>query len=102
MSKSRILRNFLIILIVIINIGCDQVTKKIVRDNIKPEETISLVSNHVMITNVENTGAFLSAGTSLPKTAKNILLSILPVIALALGIFFIFSKQQLSNLTIVG
>jgi signal peptidase II len=63
---------------------------------------IFLVKNHVTITNVENSGAFLSAGTSLPKTAKNILLSVLPVIALVLGIFFVFSKTQLPVLSVAG
>jgi signal peptidase II len=102
MPNSRILKNLLIAVVVIVNIGCDQVSKELVRKNIKPDQVISLVDNHVTITNVENSGAFLSAGTSLPKTAKNILLSILPVIALIVGIFFIFSRQQLSNLTILG
>jgi signal peptidase II len=102
MSKSRLIKNFFILLVVVVNIGCDQVSKKIVRENVRPDEMIFLVKNRVTITNVENSGAFLSAGNSLPKATKNILLSVLPVIALMLGIFFIFSKHQLSNLSLVG
>ena len=102
MPKSRLLRNLFIILILLVNIGCDQVSKKIVRENIKPDEMIFLVKNHVAITNVENSGAFLSTGTSLPITTKNVLLSVLPVIALTLGIFFVFSRTQLSTLSVAG
>src|SRR6266498_4197873 len=95
MSTPRLVKTFLILAIVIVNIGCDQVSKKMVRHNIKPFETIHLLSNHLTVTHVENTGAFLSTGDSLPKTAKNILLSLLPLIALVLGTVFIFSKQNL-------
>jgi len=102
MSTPRLVKTFLILAIVVANIGCDQVSKKMVRQNIKPHETIHLLSNHLTVTRVENTGAFLSAGDSLPKTAKNILLSLLPVIALVLGTIFIFSKQNLPTSMLAG
>jgi len=96
------IKTFLILAIVIVNIGCDQVAKKMVRHNIKPYETIHLLNNHLTVTRVENTGAFLSTGDSLPKTAKNILLSILPVIALVLGSIFIFTKQNMPTSMLIG
>jgi len=102
MSTPRFVKTLLIILIVIANIGCDQVSKKIVRQNIRPYETIHLLNNHITVTHVENTGAFLSAGGSLPKTAKNILLAILPVIALILGSIFIFTKKNMPVSMLAG
>src|SRR6266487_3421659 len=96
MSTPRLVKIFPILAIIIANIGCDQVSKKIVRQNIKPYESIYLLSNYLTVTRVENTGAFLSTGDSLPKAAKNILFSLLPVIALILGSIFIFSKQNMS------
>lgn len=101
MSKS-LLKTFFIIAIVVANIGCDQISKKVVRQNIKPFETIHLLSNHLTVTHVENTGAFLSAGDSLPKTTKNILLSILPVIALIVGSIFIFTKHNMPLAMLAG
>src|SRR5437773_6767016 len=98
----RLVKTFLILAIVIANIGCDQVSKKMVRHNIKPYETIHLLSNHLTVTRVENTGAFLSTGDSLPKAAKNILLSILPVIALIFGSIFIFTKQNMPISMLTG
>ena len=102
MPGKHIIKTVLILSIVIINIGCDQVSKKIVRRNINPYETIHLLSNHITITNVENSGAFLSAGDSLPKTAKNILFSILPLIAVGLGFIYVLSKQNISIPLLLG
>jgi signal peptidase II len=102
MTTNRLIKTILILSIVIINIGCDQVSKKIVRQNINPYQTIQLLSNHLTLTRVENTGAFLSTGDSLPKTAKNILLSLLPLLAIALGLIFILSKQNISNGMLAG
>jgi signal peptidase II len=102
MNTTRLVKNFLILAIVIVNIGCDQVSKKIVRQNVRPYETIHLFNNHVTLTRVENSGAFLSAGDALPKTTKNVLLSILPVIALILGSIFIFTKQNMPISMLAG
>jgi signal peptidase II len=102
MKLTRHVKILLILLIIIVNIGCDQVSKKIVRQNVKPHEAIHLVSNHVTVTNVENTGAFLSLGTSLPKAVKNILLSLLPFIAVLLGLLYVLTKHDLPNLMLAG
>jgi signal peptidase II len=102
MITSRLVRILLIIAIIMANIGCDQVSKKVVRKNIEPFEAIHLLNNHLTLTRVENTGAFLSAGDSLPKSAKNILFAILPVIALAMGIAYITVKKNLSTLMLIG
>ena len=102
MITKRLIKSFFILTIVVINIGCDQVSKKIVRQNIQPYETIRLLSNHVTVTRVENTGAFLSAGDSLPKTLKHILLSLIPMIVLALAAVYVFSKQALSHTMLIG
>ena len=102
MITPRLVKIFLILALVIANVGCDQVSKKMVRHNIKPYETIHLLSNHLTVTRVENTGAFLSTGDSLPKAAKNILLSILPVIALIFGSIFIFTKQNIPTSMLIG
>jgi len=102
MNTKRWSKIILILFVIITNIGCDQASKKIVRQTIAPSETISLLGDHLTITNVENTGAFLSLGDSLPKTVKNILLSLLPFIAIALGLFYVLHKQHLPNLMLAG
>jgi signal peptidase II len=102
MTTNRLLKIFLILSIVIVNIGCDQVSKKMVRQHISPYEAIHLLNDHLTVTHVENTGAFLSAGDSLPKAAKNILLSLLPLIAIAIGMVYVLSKQTMTNTMLTG
>jgi signal peptidase II len=84
------------------NIGCDQVSKKIVRHNVAPYEIISVLNNHLTVTHAENPGAFLSLGDSLPKAAKNILLSILPLLVLAIVFYYTITKHTIPRATLVG
>src|SRR5215208_7029761 len=102
MVKNRSIQVLLILFLVITNISCDQVSKKIVRNSIRENEMIHLANEHITLTNVENTGAFLSTGSSLPGTAKHILLSFIPMLAIILGLIYILSKQDLNRSLLVG
>jgi len=101
MSRKRIFRTLLILIIVIGNIGCDQVTKTIVRNNIAEKEVISL-GKHFLLTKVENTGAFLSLGDSLSEFTRTLLLSALPVLLLALGFHYLLTNKNLSKTKLIG
>ncbi|CAG4998218.1 Lipoprotein signal peptidase [Dyadobacter sp. CECT 9275] len=96
MTTDRIIRNILIVFILIANIGCDQISKRIVRDEIGEYETISLVKDHLTLTKVENTGAFLSVGSTLPDSIKFFLLSIVPLLALSFGIVYLLRRKNLT------
>ena len=93
---------FLVLLIVALNTGCDQVSKIIVRENINYNEQISIIKNHLILTKVENTGAFLSAGNDLPYALRLILLSILPVIVLGFGLYYLIVKVNLPKIMQIG
>jgi len=95
MLTKGITRTILILFVVILNIGCDQVSKKMVRDKVSADDNIEVIGNHLTVTHVENTGAFLSVGDSLPKAAKNLLLSALPLIALILGLRIYLQRPAL-------
>ena len=84
------------------NIGCDQVSKTIVRRNIDYSENIKLLYNHITLTKIENSGAFLSLGESLPVLIKNILLSVLPLIAIAFGLVFVLTKTNITKIQLAG
>jgi signal peptidase II len=102
MKVKRTLRTLVILIILSSNIGCDQISKNIVRHRIDYNEQISFVNNYLTLTNVENSGAFLSAGQSLPQPIKTLLLTILPVIVLALAFIYLLASKSLSHLTLVG
>ena len=100
--KSRIVRSVLIFTILVINIGCDQISKNLVRRSVNSYQEISLIKNYVTLTKVENAGAFLSMGDSLPDTLRFILLTLLPLIVLGFGVGFLFIKNNLPKPVILG
>jgi len=102
MNAKQILRTLMILMILGSSIGCDQISKHIVRQNISYNEQINLLNNHLTLSKIENTGAFLSLGNSLPRPVSVVLLIILPLIVLALGLIYLFTKSNLSNLMILG
>ncbi len=99
MMSRRILKTTGIFLILLTNIGCDQISKDIVRRKINYNEIISLVDNRLTLTKVENTGAFLSVGSNMPDFMKFILLSGIPLFALAFGIVYLFTRKHLSTIS---
>lgn len=99
MIAPRIFYNIGFLLILLANIGCDQISKSIVRNQIREYETISILKDHLTLTKVENTGAFLSVGSALPDFVKFFLLSIIPLLALSYGIVFLFVKRNLSKMS---
>ncbi|MEI7585467.1 signal peptidase II [Runella sp.] len=102
MMLKKFIRTVLILMIVGVNIGCDQVSKNIVRKNVYFYDNIQLLGKHLTLTKVENSGAFLSLGATLPDFAKTLFLLTLPVIALILGLVFLLFKSDLSNQKLVG
>lgn len=93
MQTKGLFKLLLVILLITVNVGCDQVSKKIVRDKVTPLESISVIGSHLTLIRVENTGAFLSMGDELPATAKNILLSVLPLLVLAFIFIYAITKN---------
>lgn len=85
-----------------INIGCDQLSKHVVRQQIDTHERISVITHYVTLMKVENEGAFLSLGAALPKTVRFILLSLFPLAVLGFGIGYLFTKTSLTWLSALG
>lgn len=102
MKANRILRNLLILIILATNVGCDQISKNIVRQKVDYNEKISLIDGFVTLTKVENTGAFLSLGNNLPRIIYIIIMIILPLIVIGYALYYLFKKTTLSKLLIIG
>src|SRR5678809_1132005 len=101
MIAKNIIRIILILLVITANIGCDQFSKKIVKRSVLPYETIRVLNDHLTVTRVENSGAFLSAGDSMSKVSKQIFLTLVPIIAMVLGLTYLVVKP-VSNNTLIG
>ncbi len=102
MNAKRMVKTFVILMILITNVGCDQISKNIVRHHIGYNQRIALLHNYMTLTKVENTGAFLSMGHSLPRVINLLLLIILPLVALAVALVYLFLKNNLSAYRIAG
>jgi len=102
MQISKVTKRILIILIVVLNIGCDQISKITVRKTVTPNDYIALISDNFILTNVENTGAMLGFGENLPPTLKIILLQVLPVLVLVVLLYRTLLKTELNNVLIIA
>ena len=100
-SKTPIKFVFLV-LIIALNLGCDQVSKEIARKNLAPYEQISIIKDRFILTKVENTGAFLSAGSNLQNVVRIAFLTVLPILVLAYGLWFLYSNRNIPPLMQVG
>jgi signal peptidase II len=102
MSTQKIIRTTLIILILVSTVGCDQFSKKLVRQKIGTNQEISLIRNYVTLTKIENTGAFLSIGQSLPQPVKIVVLTVLPLLAIGFALLILLTRNNLPYLSIWG
>jgi len=101
MKVQGVLRILLILFMLSINIGCDQVSKTIVRHHLEYYEQVKFLNNHFTLVKVENTGAFLSVGNSLSGPLRFILLNLLPLMAVAAGLVFMLTRE-LSRTTLIS
>jgi len=99
MKTKRLAWNAFFLLMILVNVGCDQISKTLVRQEVGTYETISLIKNHFTLTKVENTGAFLSIGSALPDLLKFFLLSIVPLLALSYGIVYLVTRRNLTKMS---
>jgi len=96
-------RSIYIILVIILTIAVDQISKVFIRENIvlrteiNPGERIPLIGDAFIMMNVENKGAFLGMGSELNETLRIILLLILPILVLGFVLRHIFKDKSLDN-----
>lgn len=91
------IKKFAIIAMVLLNIGCDQISKRVVRENVDARETIELVGKNFILTKVENSGAMLGFGSELSPILKIIFLQALPVVVLLVLLFRILRRSDLNS-----
>jgi signal peptidase II len=96
------LKRFAIIAFILLNIGCDQISKNIVRRNVEPREYIQIMGDNFILTNVENTGAMLGFGQGFSPILKLILLQGLPLIVLLVLLVRTLQKTNLNRWVVLS
>jgi signal peptidase II len=104
MNRKGVLRGLWIMLILIVDIALDRVSKNYIRHNFEyHEEILAFKYNyHFLITRTENTGAFLSLGDSLENPWRFMLLTLMPAAVLLFGLVYVLMKTNLHKLTVLG
>jgi signal peptidase II len=102
MKNKNLLRSIILIAIVVANIGCDQITKKVIRNKMELYSSIAVVENHITLIRVENTGAFLSMGNNWPNILRLVLLNGLPIFAIGFGLYYILKNNTLNKYVALG
>ena len=102
MKINKIFRYAALLLLISANIGCDQLSKSVVRRNIDYHESIPVWNEHIVLTKVENSGAFLSLGATWPTAAKLVVFMALPILALVLAMGWLFVQKYENRTTLFG
>ena len=102
MTNRKLKRTLVLLLLVIGNVGCDQVSKTIARQRIDYGEQLQWLSGYFTITRVENRGAFLSLGHMLPDGVRFVLLSVLPLVVLLYGLYYLLTQTGMPRLLALG
>jgi signal peptidase II len=63
---------------------------------------VKLIGEYFILTNVENSGAFLGMGSDFSPFIKTIFLLILPVIVLICIIVYVYRDKQIDKISLIG
>ena len=98
----KLSRSVLIILLIIVNVALDQISKFWIRANVETNELINLIGDKFIMTKVENKGAFLGMGSDLNPTIRLIVLLILPSAVLLFVLRYVFINKSIDKLSLIG
>lgn len=93
-------RSIYIVLVILLAIAADQISKVWVRNNVLSGSQSEIIGNFFTLHNVENAGAFLGMGSDLNPTLRLVLLLILPIIVLGFVLIHIFKDKSLNNISL--
>lgn len=92
----------LTLIILVLCVGCDQVTKNIAEKQLTGLPTIHLLGDTIRLQYSRNTGAFLGLGAQLPETARFWIFTVFAGLLLV-GVFgFILSTKEINRMTVVA
>lgn len=102
MKAKKALKALFIVVILISTFTCDQITKHIVRQQIEYNERINVIGDYLILTKVENTGAFLGMGDSIPRPLYKVLMILIPLLVIGYTLYYLIKKEDLSTWLVIG
>jgi len=98
----KLSRSTFIVLLIILNIVLDQISKILVRLYVIPGSESSIIGDFFTLHNVENSGAFLGMGSDLNPTLRFVFLLALPILVLGYVTIHIIKNKELDKLSLIG
>jgi len=98
----KLSRSTFIVLLIILNIVLDQISKILVRLYVIPGSESSIIGDFFTLHNVENSGAFLGMGSDLNQTLRFVFLLALPILVLGYVTIHIIKNKELDKLSLIG
>ena len=95
-------RNISITILIAVSILLDQLSKFLIRQNVDQYSEIKLIGDYFILTNVENSGAFLGMGSDFSPFIKTIFLLILPVIVLICIMVYVYRDKEIDKISLIG
>ena len=99
MGKNR---NISISILITVSIVLDQLSKALIRENIDQYSEIKLIGEYFILTNIENSGAFLGMGSDFSPFIKTIFLLILPIIVLICIMIYVYRDKEIDKISLIG
>lgn len=96
------IKKIVLLLLIALNTACDQWTKVEIRREVAPYSRSEILGPSLVLTRVENTGAFLGLGSNWKPWAKRIFLQGLPLLLMGLLILRLLGKRNMGALMLFG
>jgi signal peptidase II len=95
-------RALLVAIILVTCVGCDQATKAVAKDHLSPARPISFLGDTFRLQYMENKGAFMSLGSTMPEELRFWLLIVLTGIAVLGMLVIVLTHRDLSPTVVIG
>jgi signal peptidase II len=99
---AALIKKIILLLLIALNTACDQWTKVEIRQEVAPYSRSEILGPYLVLTRVENTGAFLGLGSNWKPWAKRIFLQGLPLLLMGLLILRLLGKRTMDGLMVIG
>jgi len=91
---SKVAKSLALLLLVVMTIGCDRVTKQLATENLAGEPARSYFADTFRLTYAENVGGFLSLGAGLPPALRNAVFTVVTGALLLVLALFAWRQRQ--------
>ena len=91
---SKVVKSLALLLLVVMTIGCDRVTKQLATENLAGEPAHSYFADTFRLTYAENVGGFLSLGAGMPSALRNAVFTVVTGALLLVLALFAWRQRQ--------